>query len=200
MAVMKNSLMQGISGALGTLLFRNVQGRIIVSARPSALSRSRKLRQSPVQKLNRDRFREASRYAKQMMSDPAMSEHYWQIARKLKLPNGYTAAIADYMRKTKVESVNTKRSLGKAGGRILITARKKDFPIAKINVTLTTKEGKEIEKGRAAKQHQANGFTGRKGDRKRHGGKNASRPMDLQKHLSLTRRHHYSDRNKRPDG
>jgi hypothetical protein len=151
MAVMKNSLMQDISGALGTLLFRNVQGRIIVSARPSELPRSWKRRQTPIQKFNRDRFREATHYAKAMMRDPAMKEYYWQIARKLKLPNGYTAAIADFLRNTKIESVNTKRYTGKVGGSIFITARKKDFSINEVNVTLTTKEGKEIEKGKAAK-------------------------------------------------
>ena len=143
--------MQGMTGVIGGLLFRNVQGRTVVSKCPSELSRSQKKRQSPLQELNRGRFRNASYYARAMMLDPRMKEYYWQRARKLKLPNGYTAAIADFMRKTSVQSVNTKRYTGKPGGNISITASKKDFAVAEVSVTLTSSEGQVIEKGAAVR-------------------------------------------------
>lgn len=143
--------MHGMTGTIGRLLFRNVQGRTVVSTRPPKLTRSQKQQQSALQRENRTRFRKASAYAKAMMLDPAMKAYYWQKARKLRLPNGYTAAIADFMRKTSVQSVNTKRYTGRAGGHISIKAGKKDFAIAGVTVTLATKEGQEIEKGTATR-------------------------------------------------
>jgi hypothetical protein len=154
MAVTNSPLVQGMTGVVGGLLFRNVQGKTVVSTCPSELTRWQKSRQSERQRRNRDRFREASDYAKKMMRDPSMrdmKEYYWQKARKLKLPNGYTAAVADFMRKTKIQSVNTKRYTGKPGSSISITAQKKDFVVQEVNITLTTKEGQEIEKGAATR-------------------------------------------------
>lgn len=49
------------------------------------------------------------------MEDPALKAYYWRKAQKLKLPNAYTAALTDYMRKGKIESVNRKKYTGKIG-------------------------------------------------------------------------------------
>lgn len=151
MATTTNPLLQGMNGVIGGLLFRNVQGRTVVSTYRSELSRSQKKRQSTLQQLNRNRFKEASRYARAMMLNPEMKAYYWQKAKKLKLPNAYTAAIADFMRKSSVQQISTKRYSGKAGGSISITANKKDFAVAEVNVTLTSGTGEVIEKGRATR-------------------------------------------------
>jgi len=143
-----NSLVQGMRGLLGGLVFRDIRGKTVVTTKPD-IPRSRK--QTELQRLYRSKFRDASRYAKSMMRDPAMKEFYWKKAKKLKLPNAYTAAITAYMRKTKVESISTKHYTGKAGQSIFIVARKKDFTVGEVNVTITTKAGQEIEKGQATK-------------------------------------------------
>ena len=151
MATTNNPLLQGLNGAVGPLLFRNVQGKTVVSTYRSELSRSQKKKQSTLQRLNRDRFRKASCHARAMMLNPEMKAYYWQKAKKLKLPNAYTAAITDFMRKSSIQYINTKRYSGKAGGSISITANKKDFTVAEVSVTLTSGTGEVIEKGTATR-------------------------------------------------
>jgi hypothetical protein len=141
-----NSLVQGMQGSLGGRVFRSYHGKTVVSAKPS-ITRSRK--QSELQQLNRSKFGDASRYAKTMMHDDAMREYYSKKARKMKLPNAYTAAITDYMRKIKVEIISTKHYTGKAAGGIVIVAHKKDFTVSEVHVTVTTKSGQEVERGPA---------------------------------------------------
>ena len=143
-----NSPIQGMRGMLGRLVFRTVGDRTIVSCRPS-FPRSRK--ESPLQNLNRSRFREASQYAHAMMRDTAKKEYYWQKAREMKLPNAYTAAITDFMRKIRIQSIDASRDTGNAGGSIVIEAHKKNFTVNEVNVTLATKAGLEIETGKAVR-------------------------------------------------
>lgn len=142
------SLIQGMRGMLGGLVFRTVGDRTIVSYRPS-FPRSRK--ESPLQHLNRSRFRDASRYAHAMMRDKAKKEYYWQKARQMKLPNAYTAAITDFMRNIRIQSIDPGQHTGNGGGKIVIEAHKKNFAVDQVNVTIATKAGLEIETGKAVR-------------------------------------------------
>jgi hypothetical protein len=74
---------------------------------------------------------------------------YLEIAKKLNLPNAYTAAITEYMRKPEVVEVDTVEYAGKAGQQIKIKASKKDFEIEMVEVVILDKEGNIFEKGKA---------------------------------------------------
>ncbi|MFM9836692.1 MAG: hypothetical protein ACKVOQ_00430, partial [Cyclobacteriaceae bacterium] len=80
-------------GMLGqTLVFKNLCGRTIVASRPRPPKT-----QSEKQRQSRTKFRQASSWAKNVLLDQQKKTYYLQKAKKLKLPNAYTAAIADYM-------------------------------------------------------------------------------------------------------
>jgi hypothetical protein len=87
MAVSKNNVItRGASGMLGGMLvFRTLNGKTIISNRPK-----KPTRESPIQKANRTKFRRATFFAKQMMADPVKKAEYWEIAKKLQLPNAYS--------------------------------------------------------------------------------------------------------------
>lgn len=88
MARIKNSLLEGLSGTLGDMVFRTWNGRTYVyvkSAKPR--------KESVAQKKNRDKFRVASMKAKQALADETSRRHYQLEALRLKLPNAYTAAL-----------------------------------------------------------------------------------------------------------
>jgi hypothetical protein len=136
-----------MSGSIGNLMFRQTYGRTIVSAKP----RPRK-KQSELQRENRSRFKLATYWAKAQMHDPEKKAYYWRKAKKLKLPNAYTAAICDYMRKGEVKQINTKGYNGEAGDVIHIETRRKDFAIRKVDVTLRTQGGQMIETGVAIRK------------------------------------------------
>ena len=104
MAIVRNNpFTKGFSGSIGNIVFRQLSGKTVVSAK-----RERVTKQSAQQRDNRMRFRSATYWAKAQMLDPEKKAFYLRKAKKLKLPNAYTAAIADYMRKSTIKSINVK--------------------------------------------------------------------------------------------
>jgi hypothetical protein len=99
-AVTNNPLIHGFRGAFGkTLVFKQINGKTFVSAFPR---KPEKQKESAAQKNTRVTFRKASEWAQITLLDPKKKAYYQERARELKLPNAYTAAITDYMRKPKV--------------------------------------------------------------------------------------------------
>jgi hypothetical protein len=108
-------------------------------------------KQSLIQKENRSKFKRATVYAKSMMKDPIKKADYKEIARKLQLPNAYTAAITDYMRNPQIEALDLAAYTGKADEEISITASKKGFEVQEVEVVVVDKNGEVIEEGKAKK-------------------------------------------------
>jgi hypothetical protein len=142
-----NAVTRGMSGSIGNLMFRQTYGRTIVSGKPR---QSKK--QSEQQRENRFRFKLATRWAKAQMLDAEKKAYYWRKAKKLRLPNAYTAAISDYMRKGEIKEINTKAYKGKTGDVIQLKIHKKDFAVRKVDVTLYAPDGRIIEGGLAIKK------------------------------------------------
>lgn len=91
-----NSITKSLRGTLGKLVFRQVNGQVIVTPKPR-----RRKKQTEQQRENRMKFQAAARWARSVTRDPKMKLHYQRIADKMKLPNAYTAALSDYLRKSK---------------------------------------------------------------------------------------------------
>ena len=107
-----------------TIVFRTMRGKTIMANRPA-----RPTKQSEQQRSNRSKFKEATTYAKTAMLDPVKKEYYQAKAKKLKLPNAYTAAITDYMRKPVMTVINK----SKDGARMVVIS-KKGFRMEKIEL------------------------------------------------------------------
>jgi hypothetical protein len=130
--VSTNPLINGLSGMLGrTLVFKTIYGKTIVASRPRPPKT-----QSESQKANRSKFRDASRWARAVLHDAKQKAYYQKKAKQLNLPNAYTAAITDYMRKPVVTKVNAK------AGKPTYTVQKKDFALK--NVTAQLNDGTPI--------------------------------------------------------
>lgn len=146
--------MKNARGALGrTVYCRQRYGRTEMCNMPRKPDKSK---ETEAQRATRYTFKEAVSYAKNSLKDPALKAYYQRKANKLKLPNAYTAALTDYMRKGKVESVNRKKYTGKIGGDILVVVRKKDFAVREVAVSLSTFDGELIEKGLAVRNKEGN--------------------------------------------
>ena len=137
MAIIKNNdMIEGISGMIGRHVFKQVRGKTIMCQRPP-----KPCKQSDQQKENRDRFRKASQWAKTILLEPDKKSYYQKKAHKLKLPNAYTAAIADYMRSVKVMRVN------QYADKMTFSVCKKDFDVAQVEIVLSKDSGeKEMRK------------------------------------------------------
>jgi hypothetical protein len=138
MALVKNNTAtRGLSGKFESILFKTFRGKTFAYPEPK-----KPTKQSEEQRKNRDRFRNASYFAKTAMQDPERKAYYRRIAQKLELPNAYTAAITDYMRKTQITEVT-------ASDKVQIEALKKGFKIESVNVVITDSNHQLIEQGAA---------------------------------------------------
>lgn len=139
-----NDLVEGFSGTIGKIVFKQYYGKTYI-ARKAA----KPTKQSEQQRNNRLKFKMATEYARKMMNDDAMKSYYKKMATQLELPNAYTAAITDYMRKPKITHIDTTKYSPKPGGRIHIIAGKKDFSLASVNVIISSPDSEVIETGPA---------------------------------------------------
>jgi hypothetical protein len=90
----KDSMLTGYSGKMGNIVFRRFNRTTLIAAAP------RKSNKPPTagQKLQRDRFRLASLYAKSLLRDPEKSEQY--KARAAKGQSAHTVAMQEFLRTT----------------------------------------------------------------------------------------------------
>jgi hypothetical protein len=117
--VTNNPLVNGFSGMLGqTLVFKSLRGQTIVTSKPRPAKT-----QSDQQRHNRSKFRQATMWAQATLLDPQKKAYYQQKAKKLHLPNAYTAAITDYMRRPQLKAI------GRREQTTTYVVRKKDFAL-----------------------------------------------------------------------
>jgi hypothetical protein len=147
--IQTNPITNGLSGALGNLIFRQLRGKTILSCKASAPKK-----QSELQRENRFKFKCATAYAKSAMLNDEKKTYYMRMAKKLKLPNAYTAAIGDYMRRGDIRAIDTRTYKGKAGDEIRIDVYKKDFPINQVKVALYHPNGRMLESDAAIQKQQ----------------------------------------------
>jgi hypothetical protein len=141
MAIATNMLHRGFSGAIGDLIFRNYNGKTVVSLRPVYKNETNTEGRRQV----RGRFRDATSYAGNAMENTKLKAYYTQKARQLKLPNAYTAAITDYLRKAKAGAVTRSTFAGKKGEIIKIRMSKSVFQINSIKAILCSHQGDVLQ-------------------------------------------------------
>lgn len=133
--VRSNPMVEGLSGMLGkSIVFKTLRGKIILANRPSPPKK-----QSEQQRDNRMKFRAASFWAKSVLRDPVKKEYYQKKAKKLKLPNAYTAAIADYMRPALVKETDRRKSV------ITYRVSKKDFDVRNVEIKKVNENGEVVD-------------------------------------------------------
>ncbi|MBT1702987.1 hypothetical protein [Chryseosolibacter indicus] len=137
--VIENDLTSGLSGRFGNkFIFKQLRGKTIVARRGKPTTK-----QSALQRDNRLRFRMATKFAQAMMLDADRKAYYWKMAKEMNLPNAYTAAITEYMRKPQLKEaeVSTDQSLVT----VRVKADKKDFDNKAIRVHALGKNGEVLE-------------------------------------------------------
>jgi hypothetical protein len=146
MAISKNNpLTKGASGMIGnTVVFRSWNGKTYMYNRPS-----KPKKESAQQKENRTKFSRAVAFARGMMRDPGKKAEYKEIAKLENLPNAYTAAVTEYMRKPEIGEVDASQYDGKAGKEIKVSARKKGFELQVVEVIILDENGQVVDGGKA---------------------------------------------------
>lgn len=145
MAIINNNpLVEGWSGMIGgTLVFRQVGNRMVVSAAP----RPAKKRSSAQQNHHR-RFKAAAAYAAAQFKQTEGRAYYEALALKHPEVNAYNLALADYFHAPQIHEVDTTAYTGKKGDRIWILATD-DAGVAEVRVKLYATDGTLLEQGNA---------------------------------------------------
>ncbi len=140
--VKSNSLLKGLSGKFGDIVFRQVNGKTIMCLPP----RKRTTLTANQQK-HQERFKSATLYARRMMIDPALKDLYEKLAKNMKCPSAYAAAVADFMTKPKIDEITT-ADTGRKKHVIYISCASKAKTLSAF-VTIVSSDGEVIESGEA---------------------------------------------------
>jgi hypothetical protein len=137
-----NETVNGYRGSIGRLVFKKYKGRTIVSRKPV-------LTKEPTegQIAHRERFKEATSFAKYAMADPLLRAFYEPIARERDM-TVYTLAVADFLHEPEFKPLDLSKYQGKIGDTIVIQAMD-DLGMAEVNVMISSDTGALIESGKA---------------------------------------------------
>jgi hypothetical protein len=126
------------------LALRKYRNQLVLSTvtvpRKSTSARKRK---------SMNRFAEASAWAKAILRKPGMKEWYSKGINS-KLTNAHTVAVTDYLIAPKIHYISLKQHTGVIGDDIRIKATDA-FQVTAVNVTITNKNGKQLEAGPATR-------------------------------------------------
>lgn len=137
-----NVVTHGLSGKVGNLLvFRQKGGKTIVAKKPRNSGHP-----SAQQLAVRERFQQATLYAKSVMADPAAKADYEAEAGENK--SGYNVAIADFFNAPDISEVNLTGYQGNVGDKILVSVHD-DFKVIGVSVEIRNADGSLVEEGDA---------------------------------------------------
>ncbi len=132
--VKKNSLLDGLRGKVGGMVFRQMpDGSTVASAKPDFSERV----SSPAQKECQDRFKLGQAYASQAKDWP----FYVEYAREHK-KRAYNLAFSDWMRSPVIHSIE------RCNGRVRVEASD-NVQVVKVEVRILDGEGRVLEQGQA---------------------------------------------------
>jgi hypothetical protein len=138
-----NPIIERLRGAVGDLVFKARNGRPYV-ARKADLS---DYAPSQAQAAQRDRFRDATAYARASMDDPDANALYAALAKGRGL-TAYTAAVTDFLVAPTISEIDVSAYGGLTGGIVAVRARD-EFGVLRVHVSITDATGQVIEAGNA---------------------------------------------------
>jgi hypothetical protein len=142
MKVKLNPAIEGMSGQLGDLVFRELRGKTVVSRKATITTDP-----TEGQIVHRERFKKAAAYGKSALADVEARSMYEEAAKRREVPV-FSVAVADYFNAPTINSVDVMGYQGEIGNTINIHATD-DFGVKKVYVTIKDMQGHSIESGEA---------------------------------------------------
>lgn len=154
MAILKtNPLFSNLSGKVGGVVFRQRNGKTIMTHAP--LKRSI---QTEKQKAHQEKFRNATMYAKVALMDPELSKIYEHLAKKAKSSSPYQAAVKDFMTPPEIEDIFLHCYSGRTNDMISIEPCHKHKSCV-VQVSIFLPDGQLLEEGVASCEKRGSWFT-----------------------------------------
>lgn len=135
-----NSLMQKLSGTLGgDVVFKRYGDKTVVCMKAAGRRKN-----SPLQELYSNKFKDAARHARMVLRDPVKRDHYTKLAKKLKKHCAYNVLISEYMLSIRIAAKDTPAAVSKDKTRVTLTATKKDFKVKEVSVNIVRPDGEPV--------------------------------------------------------
>ncbi len=91
-----NSVLRHLRGSFDGLVFKQYRHGLVVARVP----RMDRIKPTPAQRAQRDRFRQAAQFHRSVLADPALKKRYAALARKKGLPLSAVTLAAFMKRRT----------------------------------------------------------------------------------------------------
>lgn len=140
-----------LRGGAGNFLYRKINGKTIVSPLPDRSN----IVPTENQIAQRERFKQASRYSRQVRADAEARALYDALAKQRDLSIN-ALAIADFLNLPVIHSVNVFGYSGNIGDTITVLASD-DVSVEKVQVSITDEQGNPIEYGEAVETGEGSG-------------------------------------------
>jgi hypothetical protein len=140
----KNVVIYRLSSKTGDLLvFRQINKKTIILK-----NLQRSVKPSKKQIAHQQQFKQATIYAKMILTDPEICELYTEAAKERKGITAYNIAVADFFNAPNIESVDLSTYTGTTGDKIRVVATD-DFAVKSVHVQISYADGSLIEEGEA---------------------------------------------------
>ena len=138
----KNVVTQGLSGKVGTLVFRQRDGKTIATVAVDEWTHEG----TPAQHVRRTKFQRAVLYGQTVNADPAAKETYKAAAEPGQ--SAYNVALADFMNAPDISEIDVSGYTGLPGQRIRIQVTD-DFKVRSVALKIENEDGTLVEEGNA---------------------------------------------------
>jgi len=146
----KNVLVRGLKGKFADqVVFKKSNGHSVMANVPVKTDN----KPSAAQEKVRDKFRMAANYAKHAIQNPELLALYESAARNGQ--SAYSAALSDFLKAPKVDTLDVSRYQGAPGGIIAVRAVDTYF-VKEVIVSIKAADGTDLEEGPAVLDSNGN--------------------------------------------
>lgn len=140
-----SSLLDGISGRVGNIVFSERYGKTVLGRRPVRGNREF----TPQQLSQQEKFRLAGLYVKAVVANPQARAPYDEVAEIRNVPVAGLIS-GDYLNAPTVNNIDLSQYTRQPGSTIFILATD-DFEVMSVNVQIKDANGNDVESGAAVK-------------------------------------------------
>ncbi len=146
-----NPIIEGMSGKLGDLVFKQYGEDVVVARAPRKNGRTPTANQLATQ----ERFRQGAQYGKLTLAQPAVRAVYAAAAR-ISGKGLFATMLADYLKAPSVDEVDASKYTGQPAQGITVKAHD-DFEVMGVTVTIREAGGAAVEGGAAVQNPPGSG-------------------------------------------
>jgi hypothetical protein len=144
-------MFEQVSGQMGEMVYRVVNGKVVVSRKPDMNG----YEPTPPQVAHRERFKQAAAFGRTVLANGELRPLYEAAAKDKNMPI-FALLVADFFNAPTIHNVDVFGYSGNIGDVITVNASD-DFGVEKVLVSISDDQGNPIENGEAVETAEGSG-------------------------------------------